>query len=31
MSKKTRKIVGWVMLIIMVASVAAGVLAYIIN
>ena len=30
MSKKTRKIVGWVMLIIMVASVVAGVLAYII-
>ena len=31
MSKKTRKIVGWVMLFIMVASVVAGVLAYIIN
>jgi len=31
MSKKTRKIIVWAMLFIMVASVAAGALAYIIN
>ena len=30
MSKKTRKIVAWAMLLVMVASVAAGVIAYLV-
>lgn len=31
MSKKTRKIIVWIMLFIMIASVAGSILAYIIN
>jgi len=31
MSKKKRKIIAWAMLIVMVASVVAGVLVYFIN
>lgn len=31
MSKKTRKIVAWIMLIAMLGSVAAGIIVYLIN